>query len=172
MKTNIISIKKLGIGLVAAAAITVSVFSCNQGSKKGATSVAGNAASAVYVEPGKHDEFYTFMSGGFSGQIGVYGLPSGRLLREIPVLSVDPESGYGYSEETKPLLMTTNGFIPWDDTHHPDYSQKGGMPDGKWVFINGNNTPRIARIDLATMRTVETLEIPNSNGNHSSPFST
>jgi nitrous oxide reductase len=51
------------------------------------------------VAPGKYDEFYDFVSGGFSGQMSVYGLPSGRLLRVIPVFSVDPEKGYGYSEE-------------------------------------------------------------------------
>ena len=42
----------------------------------------------------------------------------------------------------------------------------------RWVFINGNNTPRIARIDLTTFETVEIIEIPNSGGNHSSPFTT
>ncbi|MDD2793479.1 MAG: Sec-dependent nitrous-oxide reductase, partial [Sediminibacterium sp.] len=37
---------------------------------------------------------------------------------------------------------------------------------------NANNTPRIARIDLKTFRTAEIIEIPNSAGNHSSPFIT
>lgn len=49
---------------------------------------------------------------------------------------------------------------------------KEGVPDGRWVFINGNNTPRIARLDLKTFKTVEIIEIPNSAGNHSSPFTT
>ncbi len=47
-----------------------------------------------------------------------------------------------------------------------------GSPDGRWLFINGNNTPRIARLDLTTMETAEILEIPNSAGNHASPFVT
>jgi nitrous-oxide reductase len=115
--------------------------------------VTGDAASKVYVAPGKYDEFYNFVSGGFSGQMAVYGIPSGRLLREIPVFSVDPESGYGYSEETKGMLTTSHGFIPWDDSHHSELSQTDGVPDGKWCFINGNNTPRIALIDLGTFRT-------------------
>ncbi len=131
-----------------------------------------DAALKVYVPPGKYDEFYAFLSGGFSGQVSVYGLPSGRLLRIIPVFSVNPENGYGYSEETRPLLMTSNGFVPWDDSHHPQLSQTDGVPDGRWLFINANNTPRIARIDLATFRTVEMLEIPHSGGNHASPFVT
>ncbi|ODS73770.1 MAG: nitrous oxide reductase, partial [Cytophagaceae bacterium SCN 52-12] len=121
---------------------------------------------------GKYDEFYNFVSGGFSGQLSVYGLPSGRLLRVIPVFSVDPEKGWGYSEETKPMLNTSHGFVPWDDLHHVEMSQTNGEADGKWVFVNGNNTPRLARINLKTFRTAEIIELPNSGGNHSSPFGT
>ncbi|MBP6687965.1 MAG: Sec-dependent nitrous-oxide reductase [Lacibacter sp.] len=140
---------------------------------KGASSAAagGNAAKA-YVAPGKYDEFYNFVSGGFSGQMSVYGLPSGRLFRVIPVFSVDPEKGYGFSEESKPMLMTSNGFVPWDDLHHISFSQTNGEIDGRWTFGNGNNTPRVARIDNKTFRTAEIIEIPNSAGNHSSPFIT
>jgi nitrous-oxide reductase len=128
--------------------------------------VGGDAAARTYVKPGSYDEFYNFVSGGFSGQLSVYGLPSGRMLRNIPVFSVNPESGYGYSEETKDMLTTSHGFIPWDDSHHPELSQTDGIPDGKWCFINGNNTPRIALIDLGTFRTGSIIEIPNSAGNH------
>lgn len=133
---------------------------------------AGDAASRVYVPPGSYDEYYAFMSGGFSGQVSVYGLPSGRLLKVIPVYSQNPENGWGYSEQTKAMLNTTYGFIPWDDAHHPELSQTDGVPDGRWLFINGNNTPRIARIDLTSFETEEILEIPNSAGNHASPFVT
>jgi len=143
--------------------------------KKGAgptLGLAANAAEKVYVAPGKYDEFYSFLSGGFSGQLAVYGLPSGRLLKVIPVFSVNPENGYGFSEETKPMLQTSNGFIPWDDLHHTELSQTDGVPDGRWIFVNSNNTPRIARIDLTTFRTAEMIEIPNTGGNHGSPFMT
>lgn len=68
--------------------------------------------------------------------------------------------------------MTSHGFIPWGDAHHPQLSQTDGVPDGRWVFINENNTPRIARIDLRKFETVEILEIPNNGGAHSSPFIT
>jgi nitrous-oxide reductase len=155
-------------------ALAVIVFSWLQSCKpKGVQSaVSGDAASKVYVAPGKYDEFYNFVSGGFSGQMSVYGIPSGRLFRVIPVFSVDPEKGYGYSEESKPMLNTSNGFVPWDDLHHIALSTTDGIHDGRWVFGNANNTPRIARIDLKTFRTVEILEIPNSAGNHSSPFIT
>lgn len=153
--------------------VTLAVMAISSCKPKGAANaVAGNAASKTYVAPGNYDEFYNFVSGGFSGQLSVYGLPSGRLLRVIPVFSVDPEKGWGYSEETKPMLNTSHGFVPWDDLHHVEMSMTDGVADGKWVFVNGNNTPRLARVDLKTFRTAEIIELPNSAGNHSSPFGT
>jgi len=151
-------------------ALTGALLLAGCSGKKGVDS--GDAAQKVYVAPGTLDEFYTFMSGGFSGQVSVYGVPSGRLLKVIPVFSQNPETGYGYSEETKNMLNTSYGFVPWDDAHHPSLSQKEGMADGRWLFINGNNTPRIARIDLKDFETAEIIEIPNSGGNHGSPFVT
>jgi nitrous-oxide reductase len=132
----------------------------------------GDAAEKVYVAPGKYDEFYNIVSGGFNGQIAVYGIPSGRLFKILPVFSVFPESGYGYSEETKPMLNTSHGFVPWDDLHHIALSTTKGEHDGRWIFANGNNTPRVARVGFKSFRTEEILEIPNSGGNHSSPFIT
>ncbi len=153
-------------GLILASAIQ----SCKP--KNTSNAVSGNAAVKSYVAPGKYDEFYNFVSGGFSGQMSVYGLPSGRLLRVIPVFAVDPEKGWGYSEESKPMLNTSHGFVPWDDLHHTEMSQTNGEVDGRWVFGNANNTPRVARIGLKTFRTEEIIELPNSAGNHSSPFIT
>lgn len=155
--------------LVVVIAAAVQITACKP---KGATGAASGSAEKAYVAPGKYDEFYNFVSGGFSGQMSVYGLPSGRLFRVIPVFSVDPEKGWGYSEESKPMLMTSNGFVPWDDLHHVSFSQTNGEIDGRWTFGNANNTPRVARIDNKTFRTAEIIELPNSAGNHSSPFIT
>lgn len=161
---------KLTLGLLAAGLLAFIVNACQTTGLTGGANA--DAASQVYVAPGEYDEFYSFMSGGYSGNMTVYGLPSGRLLKTIPVFSQFPENGYGYSEETKAMLMTSHGFIPWDDAHHPELSMTDGVPDGRWIFINGNNTPRVARIDLTSFRTSEILEIPNSAGNHGSPFIT
>lgn len=134
--------------------------------------ITGDAALKAYVPPGQYDEFYNVVSGGFNGQISIYGIPSGRLFKIIPVFSVFPENGYGYSEESKPMLNTSHGFVPWDDLHHISLSTTNGEHDGRWAFANANNTPRVARVDLKTFKTVEILELPNSGGNHSSPFIT
>ncbi|TAJ67592.1 MAG: Sec-dependent nitrous-oxide reductase [Chitinophagaceae bacterium] len=164
--------KKTNYNAIAMAsfALLLGMLSCKP--KNAGNAVSADAAAKAYVAPGKYDEYYNFVSGGFSGQMAVYGLPSGRLLRVIPAFSVDPEKGWGYSEETKPMLNTSHGFVPWDDLHHPELSQTNGEIDGRWVFGNANNTPRVARIDLTTFRTAEIIELPNSAGNHSSPFIT
>jgi nitrous-oxide reductase len=168
MKTTL---HRIGYGIAGSVVIGTMFFACQTTGPKQSL-VSGDAASRVYVAPGEHDEFYSFMSGGFSGQVTVYGLPSGRLLKTIPVFSQFPETGYGYNEETIPMLQTSHGFVPWDDSHHPELSQTNGVPDGRWLFINGNNTPRIARIDLTRFHTEEIIEIPNAAGGHASPFAT
>ena len=163
-------VRRIAIGVAAAAAVTGFLFACQ--TTRTSDLATGDAAGKVYVAPGQLDEYYAFLSGGFNGQIMAYGLPSGRLLKIIPVFSQSPETGYGYNEETKPMLETSHGAVPWDDTHHAQLSQTDGVPDGRWVFINGNNTPRVARIDLTTFETNEILEIPNAAGGHASPFTT
>ena len=159
------------VGVVGVAAVAGLMFAC-QTTRPKTNLTTGDAASRVYVAPGQYDEFYSFLSGGFSGQIAVYGIPSGRLLKVIPVFSQNPENGYGYNDESKEMLQTTFGAIPWDDTHHPELSQTDGVPDGRWLFINANNTPRVARIDLTRFETDEILQIPNAAGGHASPFTT
>lgn len=155
--------------LAAVAAIGFISMGCSSNGDFGSSS---DAAEKVYVAPGEHDEFYGFFSGGYNGQLGVYGLPSGRHIFTIPVFSQAAVNGYGYSEETKAMFQTTDGFVPWGDAHHPELSQTEGETDGRWVFINENNTPRVARIGLDEFKTQEIIEIPNSAGNHASSFVT
>lgn len=160
------------IGLISLGVGFATFSGCTNKASREAVGLATDAAQKVYVAPGKYDEFYSFLSGGFSGQIAVYGLPSGRLLKIIPVFSQNPENGYGFSEESRAMLSTSHGYVPWDDLHHTELSMTNGVPDGRWLFVNSNNTPRIARISLTSFRTEEMIEIPHSGGNHGSPFAT
>jgi len=162
------TISRIIVPVAALLLIGVIATSCQTAEQAGSS----DAANAVYVPPGSYDSHYAFYSGGFSGQVSVGGLPSGRTLKIIPVFSQHAENGWGYDEETKAMLNTSYGFVPWDDSHHPNLSQTNGTSDGRWIFINANNTPRIARIDLTTFETQEIIEIPNSAGNHASPFIT
>src|SRR5262245_2958014 len=57
--------------------------------KKAAATVSDMAVAAqkTYIAPGDLDEYYLFASGGHSGQVYVYGVPSMRHLSTIPVFT-------------------------------------------------------------------------------------
>jgi nitrous-oxide reductase len=129
----------------------------------------GTAAQKVYVKPGEHDAYYAFLSGGHSGQVYVYGIPSCRHIMTIPVFTPEPAQGYGVDEDTKAMLK---GFT-WGDAHHPGLSETDGDYDGRWLFINDMPNARIARIDLSDFRTREIFgPIPNISAAHACPFPT
>jgi nitrous-oxide reductase len=69
MKT--LTLKSIGMFAACIAAAGI-ISSCKP--KKVDSALSGDAAAKVYVAPGKYDEVYLFTSGGFSGQIGVYGI--------------------------------------------------------------------------------------------------
>lgn len=133
------------------------------------TGGGGTAAEKVYVKPGEHDEYYAFLSGGHSGQVFVYGVPSCRYITTIPVFTPEPAKGYGIDEDSKAMLK---GFT-WGDAHHPGLSETDGNYDGRWLFINDMPNARIARIDLKDFTTREIFgPIPNLSAAHASPFPT
>jgi len=131
-----------------------------------AAPVSGDLASRSYVPVGEWDKYYGFLSGGQSGSVYVYGLPSGRYIRSIPVY--EPRAGYGYANvpgtETYERLKASGPM--WGDTHHPILSETGGVYDGKWLWINDKANSRIARIDLAKFETVAITGIPNLQATH------
>ena len=138
-------------------------------SERGAgTSDMALAAQKTYVAPGDLDEYYLFSSGGHSGQIYVYGVPSMRHLSTIPVFTPYPATGYGFDDDTKAML----GNLRWGDLHHPALSETAGDYDGRWLFANEMNG-RVARIDLRDFKTKQIFgPVPNISGNHASAFVT
>jgi nitrous-oxide reductase len=140
-----------------------------QGRKAGkGTSDLAIAAQKTYVAPGDLDEYYMFSSGGHSGQIYVYGIPSMRHLSTIPVYTPYPATGYGFDDESKAML----GEFTWGDVHHPSLSETNGEYDGRWLFVNEMNG-RIARVDLRDFKTKQIFgPMPNVSGNHASSFVT
>ena len=140
--------------------------------KKGRTQARSDvqdAAIKTYVAPGDLDEYYLFKSGGHSGQVYIYGVPSMRHLATIPVFTPYPATGYGFDKETKAML----GGYTWGDAHHPSISETNGDYDGRWLFISDNANSRMARIDLSDFKTQQIFgPIPNVSGNHCSSFVT
>ena len=161
-------------GVVAIVAAGLLAGHCAPSAPKGAkkrpatASDQSVAAMKTYVAPGDLDEFYMFASGGHSGQIYVYGLPSMRHLSTIPVYAPYPATGYGFDDESKAML----GGFTWGDVHHPALSETNGDYDGRWLFVNEMNG-RVARIDLRDFKTKQIFgPMPNISGNHGSAFVT
>ncbi|HZY06050.1 MAG TPA: nitrous-oxide reductase, partial [Anaeromyxobacteraceae bacterium] len=145
-------------GAIAVALVAGALFlgRCAPSAPKGAKKAPATAsdlqvaAMKTYVAPGDLDEYYMFSSGGHSGQVFVYGIPSMRHLTTIPVFTPYPGTGYGFDDDSKKML----GKFTWGDAHHPALSETNGDYDGRWLFINEMNG-RIGRIDLRDFKTKE-----------------
>ena len=94
----------ISTGLVAGLlAATVFFGDFSPGTKTEATTANNNKSNAekVYVPFGEKDEYYLLASGGHSGQMFIYGVPSMRQIRTVPVFSQDSATGYGYDDIRK-----------------------------------------------------------------------
>ena len=133
------------------------------------------AAAKTYQPTGHHDKYLTFSSGGQSGQIIVWGVPSMRIYKYIGVFTPEPWQGWGYDDDTKKILAEGDirgKKITWGDTHHPALSETNGRYDGKWLVINDKANPRIAVIDLKDFVTKQIVVNPLFKSEHGGAFFT
>ncbi len=133
------------------------------------------AAAKTYTPSGGRDEFLAFASGGQSGQVIVYGIPSMRILKYIGVFTPEPWQGYGFEEESKAVLAQgriQGKDITYGDTHHPAFSETKGEYNGRWLFINDKANPRIAVIDLHDFETKQIVVNPLYKSAHGGAFVT
>lgn len=143
--------------------------------KRGLTENDVIRAAKTYLPTGGRDEFVVFSSGGQSGQMIVYSVPSMRILKYIAVFTPEPWQGYGFDEGSKKILRQGNirgREINWGDTHHPALSEVDGKYDGKWLAINDKANPRIAIIDLADFETRQIVVNPVFKSAHGGAFFT
>nr|WP_263324093.1 Sec-dependent nitrous-oxide reductase [Neobacillus sp. Marseille-Q6967] len=133
-----------------------------------ASSSTKSAAEKVYVPFGEKDDYYLFASGGHSGQMFIYGVPSMRHIRTVPVFSPDSATGYGFDEHSKEMM----GGYTWGDLHHPAFSETNGDYDGKYMFATDVGNSRAAVMNLETFTVKDIIEVPNTSGPHCAAFVT
>ena len=162
----------------AALAGLVGVAACTEKSAPSAAAPASAAKpdsgsgvdySKYEVHPGQLDDYYAFSSGGHAGDCRIYGLPSGRLLKSIPVFNMDCMVGWGITNESKKIIGTkADGSVKYKtgDTHHVHPSYKDGTYDGKYMFVNDKIHGRLARVRMDTMETDKIVELPLVQGFH------
>lgn len=184
------------VGLIAAAGLVAgcSKHAANQTKYQGESTTASAVISQrhlkpddvvralqTFVPPGQHDPYLMFASGGQNGQVMVYGLPSMRLLTQIPVFTPDPMAGWGYGGTGNKVLA--EGDIPasplgpqknltWGDLHHCNLSESNGVYDGKWLFANDKADGRLAVVDLRDFGTKQIVKNPIFNNDHGAVFVT
>ena len=150
-----------------AATITFADFSKSTNNQVASSSNKSDAEK-VYVPFGEKDDYYLFASGGHSGQMFIYGVPSMRHIRTVPVFSPDSATGYGFDEHTKKLM----GDYTWGDLHHPAFSETDGDYDGKYMFATDVGNSRAAAMDLETFTVKDIINVPNTSGPHCAAFVT
>jgi nitrous-oxide reductase len=156
-----------GAGLMAGG---MSVFSGEARAKSG--------SQDFHVPPGELDEYYGFWSGGQSGEVRVFGVPSMRELTRIPVFNWDGATGWGITNESRKIMREgltpagkrradkQGGVLRNGDTHHPHLSMTDGSYDGRYCFINDKMNSRVARIRLDIMKADKIIQIPNAAAIH------
>jgi len=131
------------------------------------------AAAKTYIPTGGRDEFLAFASGGQSGHVIVYGIPSMRILKYIGVFTPEPWQGYGFEDESKAVLdqgQIDGRDMNWGDVHHPALSETNGDYDGEFLFVNDKANPRIAVIDLEDFETKQIVVNPIFQNTHGGAF--
>ena len=165
----------VGIGLSTASAAWSAESLDAVMERRGLTERDVLSAAKTYVPTGKRDEFLAFSSGGQSGHVIVYGIPSMRILKYIAVFTPEPWQAYGFDNESKAVLAQgkiDGKDIVFGDTHHPAFSETDGVYDGKYLFINDKNNPRLAVIDLHDFETKQIVVNPIMKSEHGGPFVT
>ncbi len=169
------NLKQLSLAVVVWAAAASADTLQDVMKKRGLTQQDVLAAAKTYVPTGKRDDFVAFSSGGQSGQVIVYGIPSMRILKYLAVFTPEPWQGYGFDEESKKILKEGaigGKDITWGDTHHPAISETNGAYDGQFLFINDKSNPRIAVVDLRDFETKQIVVNPVYKNEHGGAFVT
>lgn len=176
-------------GTIAAIAAALALTACNGNSPGGPDASVGSdldsiirargltpdeaaAALRVFVPPGRQDEFVMFTSGGHRGTVMLYGIPSMRLLKEIPVYSPDSWQGWGQGDSTAGKMLEKGSFggglptLTWGDLHHPQISLTDGKYDGEWLAVSDKSAGRVGIVSLKDLKTKSIFKVPNTVSDH------
>ncbi|MEW6777215.1 MAG: Sec-dependent nitrous-oxide reductase [Bdellovibrionota bacterium] len=130
------------------------------------------AALRVFVPPGRHDDFVMVTSGGHAGTVLLYGIPSMRLLKQVPVYQPDAWQGWAQGETESGKILKEGSYAPglpvltWGDLHHPQISLTNGKYDGEWIVGSDKSAGRVAIISMRDMKTKSIFKTPNMSSDH------
>ena len=126
---------------------------------------AAEGGQSTHVPLGQLDDYYGFWSGGHSGEVRVFGVPSMREIMRIPIFNHCSATGWGMTNESKRIMGDTHRFTN-GDAHHPHLSYTDGSHDGRYLYINDKANSRIARVRLDIFKPDAMVTIPNIQAVH------
>lgn len=144
--------------------------------QRGLTPDEAEAALKTFVPPGKYDDFVMVTSGGHRGSIMLYGIPSMRLLKEVPVYAPDTWQGWGQGSTDSAEVLEKGSYGPglptqtWGDLHHPQISLTNGKYDGEWMIGTDKSAGRVAVVSMRDFKTKTIYKIPNASSDHHGVF--
>lgn len=170
-------------GLAVGAASALAGCQGFNGDSNGGNGGTNGDVPSPHVKPGELDDYYGIWSGGQSGEMRVFGIPSMRVLTRIPMFAPDPGKGWGHddhstqvlkdgvNEEVNPTSPQWRGggdgpSLTSGDTHHPVLSETDGDYDGKYAFINDKAHGRIGRANLKYFEADGIVDVPNVQSVH------
>ena len=101
LKSTLSLLLGLGFGLGAASSAWSQSTLEEVMKERGLTQKDILAAAKTYTPTGGRDEYIAVSSGGQSGQLIIYGIPSMRILKYVAVFTPEPWQGYGFDDESK-----------------------------------------------------------------------
>lgn len=113
------------------------------------------------VAPGEKDPYYAFLSGGKGGDVRVFGVPSMRLIKVIPVFNPSAQFSYARTTDENRKFLDSSGGSKWGNTLFPVLSKTNGDYDGKLMFVQDEAHGRIGKISLKIFETDEVVKLPN-----------
>jgi nitrous-oxide reductase len=144
--------------------------------QRGLTPDEAEAALKIFVPPGKYDDFVMVTSGGHRGTVMLYGIPSMRLLKEVPVYAPDSWQGWAQGGIESGEVVKKGSYgegLPtqtWGDIHHPQISLTNGKYDGEWMIGTDKSAGRVAIISMRDFKTKSIFKIPHMTSDHHGLF--
>ncbi|MBK6685722.1 MAG: Sec-dependent nitrous-oxide reductase [Deltaproteobacteria bacterium] len=135
------------------------------------------AALKTFVPPGRYDDLVMVTSGGHRGTVLLIGIPSMRILKEIPVYGPDSWEGWGQGDTASKEILENGSFAPglptltWGDLHHPQISMTNGKYDGEWIAVSDKAAGRVGIVSMRDMKTKSIFKVPNANSDHHAVWS-
>ncbi|MBK8011705.1 MAG: cytochrome C [Deltaproteobacteria bacterium] len=121
------------------------------------------AALKTFVPTGARDAYVGMLTGGTSGRLVVFGMPSMRVLKIVGIFTPEPWQGFGYDDESRALLESSareDVEYGFGESGLPALSETAGVYDGVALFAADAAHGRVGVMHLDDFETKQVVTNP------------